>query len=75
MPNTPGLASSFGPKKITFFQKYFQTLSDQAEIWYDGSCEQSDLCRAFKNELRIALGPPGAEILTIENSTYFFFTF
>ena len=47
-------------------------MSDQAEIWYGGSWDQSDLYRAFKNELGFALGPPGAEISTIENSTYFF---
>ena len=66
-------SKQFWSKKSLFFQKYFQTLSDQAEILYDGSLEQSDICRAFKNELRIALGPPGVEISTIKNSTFSLF--
>ena len=49
-----------------------QTLSDQAEIWYSWIWDLTDLCKAFETELRIALGHPGAEISTIENSTYFF---
>ena len=33
-----------------------QIMSDWAEIWYSKYCNQGDKCRAFKNELRIALG-------------------